>query len=113
MDVIGYCGLFCGNCKRFKNGKCIGCLESEKLSWCKIRTCCQGKELAHCARCEEFPDPRKCSVYHSMISRVIEFFSGTDRSVCIACIRDQGEDAFRSMMREKGTMSLSKKERKK
>ena len=33
---IAACGLYCGACKKFLNGKCPGCKENEKASWCKI-----------------------------------------------------------------------------
>jgi hypothetical protein len=108
-ELIAYCGLYCANCGKFKKGGCPGCKKNEKLSWCKIRACCKDLELAHCGECSEFKDPKQCPKYNNLISRVIELFSGSDRSKCIGYLRKHSTEEFISMMNENGKMSLSKK----
>ena len=39
-DLVAHCGLYCGACKSYLNGKCKGCHENSKAAWCKIRSCC-------------------------------------------------------------------------
>ncbi|MCX5666862.1 MAG: sigma-70 family RNA polymerase sigma factor, partial [Candidatus Omnitrophica bacterium] len=84
LNLLGYCGLFCGACYHcravFINGQhimqeaalkgkdlstftCLGC-RSNKLymhpgcAECAIRACAQSKGLLHCALCEEYPCER-------------------------------------------------------
>lgn len=41
---VAYCGLYCGACKSHRKGKCPGCRENSKATWCEIRKCCQEHE---------------------------------------------------------------------
>ncbi len=110
--LIGCCGLYCVNCSRYKKGKCPGCAEYEKASWCKIRKCCIEKEIANCSACEEYIYPMDCSKYNHFFSRTIEYFSSTNRSLCIEYLRKNSAEEFVNMMNEKGSMSLPRKKKK-
>ena len=48
-DLVAYCGLYCGACKRYRMEKCPGCRENEKAAWCKVRACCRGNHYSSCA----------------------------------------------------------------
>ena len=37
--LIAKCGLYCGACNSYITGKCPGCNENVKATWCKIRNC--------------------------------------------------------------------------
>ncbi len=108
LNVIAFCGLFCTNCKSYIKGKCPGCQENNKASWCKIRTCCMEKKIASCAECEEFVFPNDCKKYNNVFARVIGFVTKTDRSKCIETIRKEGADKFAIYMSGNGKMSLPK-----
>ena len=60
-DLIAPCGLYCGECLGFQDGRCAGCLSREGLCLkytkiCKIYSCCADKKgLRFCGECREFP----------------------------------------------------------
>lgn len=43
VERIAACGLYCGACRKYLKGKCLGCRQNDKAAWCKIRQCCQAK----------------------------------------------------------------------
>lgn len=52
------CGVCCNNCERKERVKCKGCINMAKPFWggeCKVKDCCEKKELNHCGECEIFP----------------------------------------------------------
>lgn len=61
QDLIAPCGLYCGECEAFQDGRCGGCISRQGLCLkytkiCKIYNCCVGaKELRFCSECKEFP----------------------------------------------------------
>jgi len=62
LDLLSYCGLYCGACPSYHLGTCLGCRSENKnqkrtSKWsCKIRLCCKDeKELFYCGKCSEFP----------------------------------------------------------
>lgn len=108
-QLIAYCGLYCANCAKHKKGKCPGCAANEKASWCKIRACCIEKEIANCSECEDYVYPKDCSKYNNFISKAIELFTSTDRSLCIDYLRKNSPEQFAVIMNEKGIVSMPKK----
>lgn len=112
-NLISACGLYCGNCRKYLNGKCSGCAGYTKATWCKIRSCCLGKNIANCSACDEFINPSECAKYNNFISRVIEFFFSADRSSSIDFIRHNGEGKFVALMKGGKRMSLPKKKKRK
>ena len=107
--LIAYCGLYCGECSKYKKGKCPGCSENTKASWCKIRSCGIENNLSSCSECKEHKNVKDCKKYHNKIARVIEFFSGTDRSKCIEMIKNKGSENFVAYMETNKIMSIKKK----
>jgi hypothetical protein len=89
-NLVAHCGLYCGACKAYLKGRCPGCHENAKASWCKVRSCCMEQELATCADCDEFPDPMACRKYNNIVARVFGFIFRSDRAACIRQIREIG-----------------------
>ncbi|HCE42526.1 MAG TPA: hypothetical protein DET40_03140 [Lentisphaeria bacterium] len=98
VDQVAYCGLYCGACAKYLNEKCNGCHTNEKATWCKVRSCCIEKKLASCAGCDEFKDPRQCSKFNNIFSKLFGLVFGSDRPACIECIRDIGSEAYARKM---------------
>ena len=60
-NLIGYCGLYCGACKRYLKDKCPGCHKNEKAAWCKtIEVFQEGEEQPK--QIAIFPEDRKAPV---------------------------------------------------
>jgi hypothetical protein len=89
-ELVAACGLYCGACGAYLRGKCPGCRENHKATWCKVRTCCHDSEFATCAQCREFQDPMQCGKYNNFIARIFGFIFRSDRSACIRQIRQIG-----------------------
>ena len=52
------CGVRCNICERKEKVHCQGCLFMEKPFWggeCKVKSCCENKNLNHCGECLNFP----------------------------------------------------------
>lgn len=94
LDMVAYCGLYCGNCGRFKRGRCEGCRAGGGFSRCPVRICCNSLNITSCAGCNEFKMPADCKKLNNFISKVFGFIFGTDRVGNIAGIRDMGIDAW-------------------
>ena len=109
--LIAACGLYCGACKAYLKGRCPGCRDNEKASWCKIRACCLADDLASCADCEAHPDPTDCSKFDSLLGRVIGFVLNSNRAACVARIREVGPEAFAAEMAEQKKVTLPRRGR--
>ncbi|MFA6583689.1 MAG: DUF3795 domain-containing protein [Elusimicrobiaceae bacterium] len=94
--LIAACGLYCGGCGAYLKGKCPGCSGNDRASWCKVRTCCLEKKVKSCADCPT--DVKKCGYYTNFISKAVGFFLRSDRSACIARIKQIGYPAFAGEM---------------
>ena len=103
------CGLYCGACGAYKKGKCPGCHDNEKASWCKIRSCCIERGYVSCAECTEFADLKKCGKFNNLPGKIIGFFTGSDRFACIARIREAGAQEYADEMEARGLQSLKKR----
>ena len=80
---IAACGLYCGACRKFLIGKCPGCKQNEKATWCKIRSCCQENKFNTCAN--------------------------SDRAACIRYIKEHGEQAFAKEMTQRKCQTIKRK----
>jgi hypothetical protein len=107
-NLVAFCGLYCGNCNKFKKSSCPGCMENAKAGWCKIRLCCMEKKILSCAECDEYVKPGECARYNNVFSKVIQFVTHTDRELCIDMIKKEGREFFISHMKDYGRMSLPK-----
>jgi hypothetical protein len=105
-ELVARCGLYCGACGSYLDGKCQGCGGNSRATWCKVRTCCSDKGIATCAECAEFPDPRACGKFNNFISKVFGLVFRSDRAACIDQIRQLGLDGHAKAMAEKGTHTI-------
>lgn len=97
-ELIAYCGLYCGACGKYLNGKCPGCRGNEKASWCKIRKCNREKGYHTCADCPM--NVAECKTYSNFISKLFGLLFRTNRKACITRINAIGEEAFAKEMTE-------------
>ena len=88
--LVAYCGLYCGACRAYLTGRCPGCHENQKASWCKVRTCCATNAYASCADCKQHGDPRDCKMFNNIISKLFGLIFRSDRAACIRQIKDLG-----------------------
>jgi len=107
-NLIAYCGLYCGACTRYLKGKCPGCKENEKASWCKIRKCCIEHEFNSCADCHIMP-LNDCKTYNNFMAKVFGFIFNSDRAACIARIKETNYEEFAKEMAEKKVMTIKKR----
>jgi len=107
-NLIAFCGLYCGACKKYLDEKCSGCVGNEKASWCTIRKCNLEKKYSSCAECKEFSDPMACQKYNNFISKVFGFVFRSNRKACIARIKEIGLEKFAQEMAEKRQQSLKR-----
>ncbi len=107
-ELIAYCGLYCGACRKFSSGKCPGCKQLALPHWCKIRTCCIGQNFNSCADCA-LETPNACTKFNNPISKVFAFIFGSNREKCIQTIRQNGAVWYATHMAETRKQSLKGK----
>ena len=105
-NLIAYCGLYCGACKKYLKEKCPGCLKNEKASWCKVRRCCINNGLSSCAECTQYEDVNDCRWYNNLIARLFGFVLRSDRRACVLRIKEIGTESFAAEMAEKGLVTI-------
>jgi len=108
-NLIAYCGLYCGGCKAYTHGKCPGCHENKKASWCKIRKCCIENGNASCADCKIHTTPEECKKFNNMISKIFSFIFGSDRPACIAMIKEKGYESYAEEMARRKTQAIKRR----
>ncbi len=105
-DLVAYCGLYCGACGSYRKGRCPGCHENTKASWCKARACCREHGLGSCAECTEHPDPATCATFDNFFSKLIGLVLNSDRRAGVLAIRELGKDGFADLMIREGRPAL-------
>ena len=100
VKLISCCGLYCKNCRAFIKGKCSGCEENSKATWCKIRACCMENGYKSCADCKEFADPMDCKKFNNFMTKIFAFVFRGDRAAGIALIKEKGYENFAAYMAE-------------
>ena len=101
-NLIAFCGLYCGACRRYLSGKCSGCHEYAKATWCKLRTCCLENSYATCADCKYFVNPNDCKKFNNWISKLFALFFKSDRKGCIDRIKKVGLEKYAQEMAKSG-----------
>jgi len=104
--LVARCGLYCGACGAYRKGRCPGCHENAKATWCKVRSCCNEHGFATCADCGQFPDPMGCKKFNNVIAKIFGFLFRSDRAACIRQIREQGLQAHAEDMAAKKRQSI-------
>ena len=107
-NLIACCGLYCGACKRYVKGKCPGCPENEKATWCKVRLCCKEHSYTSCADCSIIDNLRDCKKLNNFISKFFALVFRSDRIACLASIKEKGYEAYAQEMTDKKIMSIKK-----
>jgi hypothetical protein len=105
-QMVAFCGLYCGACKRYLNEKCSGFHDNAKASWCEIRSCCLEYGYSSCAECKEFNNPSHCKNFNNFISKVFGFIFKSDRAACIDQIKKVGNTAYAEKMSELKLQSI-------
>ena len=108
VKLIAKCGLYCGSCGKYINGKCQGCTENSNASWCKIRSCNLENGYKSCADCKEFANPNDCKKYNNFISKIFAVVFKSNRPACIAMIKEKGYEGFAAYMSENGLQSIKR-----
>ena len=97
-NLVARCGLYCGACGAYLKGRCPGCHQNAKATWCKVRSCCQEHQYASCADCQQHDDPNDCGKFNNLISKFFALVFRSNRKACICQIRDVGiEEHARKM----------------
>ena len=109
LQLISYCGLYCGACSSYKKDKCPGCAGNVKASWCKVRNCNIQKGLGSCAECDEFSDAKDCVKFNNFISKVFGLLFNSDRQKGIEFIKSEGREAFAAHMIKLDRVSLKRR----
>lgn len=109
VELVSFCGLYCGECGKHKKGKCPGCAGNEKATWCKIRSCNMELGYKSCAECEEFPDPAQCSKFDNFFGTIIGFLLNSNRAAGIAKIKELGLQGFADYMAEYGRPAIRRR----
>lgn len=104
--LVAACGLYCGACRSYLSGRCPGCAENGKATWCKVRSCNRERGYASCAECGEYPSAGECRKFNNVIARVVGFLLRSDRQACIAQVRALGLQGHAERMAALGRQSL-------
>ncbi len=106
-SLVAYCGLYCGACNKYQKKKCPGCRENEKATWCKIRVCCQEKQIQTCAECDM--NVKDCKIYSNFMSKIFAILFKSDRNACIQRIKEIGIEEYAEEMNQKGCQTIKRK----
>lgn len=107
---IAACGLFCGACRKYAKGKCPGCHDNAKATWCEVRKCCIEHGWQSCAECTLLP-LAECRKFNSFMGKVFQVLFRSDRRGCVERIREVGYQAFTAEMRLAGSFNRPLKNR--
>ena len=107
-ELVAYCGLYCGACRKYMSDKCPGCRENSKATWCKIRPCCVDRDIASCADCTEFDRASDCKKFNNLIARLFSLIFRSDRQACIDLIKKKGYEEFAREMAHKQILAIRK-----
>lgn len=108
QNLVAYCGLYCGACRKYLSGKCPGCHENNKAGWCTVRACNTLNNYNSCTDCREFPNPMDCKKFNNFFSKVFALLLKSDRAACIAKIKAEGYENFTAFMAENQLQTLKR-----
>lgn len=107
-DLVAFCGLYCGACKSYLKGKCPGCRENTKATWCKIRQCNIENKFNSCADCKSV-ELMECKKFNNFISKIFAVVFNSNREACINRIKEVGYEAYATEMANTKQQSLKRK----
>ncbi len=105
IELIAACGLYCGACRKYIAGKCPGCKENEKASWCKIRSCNMKNFTPNCSQCT-LTTKGECKILNNSIGKVFKLIFRTDRLASLRFISRYGSDAYVDKMAKSNQMAI-------
>jgi hypothetical protein len=113
LNLISYCGFYCGACPSFKKGKCEGCKgDSLKCAIgykaCKVRPCCLENGYNTCADCTQFESVKDCKIYNPLLIKLGQFLTKTNRRKGIEMIKENGNECFLTFMIENDMVTMKK-----
>jgi len=108
VNLIAYCGLYCGACGSYLKGKCPGCRDNLKATWCQTRKCCEENKYRSCADCRQI-ELNDCKKYNTLFSRIIGFVLNSDRAACITRIKETGYENFAVEMANNRRQTIRRK----
>lgn len=105
--LVAACGLYCGACRKYRQGKCPGCPKNDKAQWCEIRNCCRERIYRSCADCpgETY---KNCKKFNNWIGKIFAILFRSDRPACIARIRAVGYEQYAKEMHETNRQTIKK-----
>lgn len=110
--LIAYCGLYCAACKRYLNGKCPGCQQNIKASWCKVRTCNMEHNYSSCADCNEYPNVMDCKKFNNPVSKIFALVFNSDRNASLNLIKEKGNEGYATYMTQNKLQVIKRKRKK-
>ena len=108
-SLIAYCGLYCGACGSYLKGKCPGCKDNVKATWCKVRTCNIENKFLSCADCQTVA-LKDCKKYTNFISKIMALAFNSDRAACINRIKEVGYEDYAKEMTAMKRQSIKRKQ---
>lgn len=106
--LVAYCGLYCGACGFYLKGKCPGCHENAKATWCQVRACNREYQYSSCADCKPVADVRACAKHNNFMSKVFALIFRSDRAACVDRIKKDGYPAFAKYMAANKLQSIKR-----
>jgi len=107
-NLVAFCGLYCGACKSYLSGKCPGCKDNIKASWCKVRQCNLENKFQSCADCTTV-ELMSCQKYNNFISKVFGFIFNSDRQACIKRIKEIDYSRFALEMADSKRQTIKRR----
>ena len=101
-ELVAACGIYCGQCHRYRKGKCPGCAENAKATWCKVRTCTTERGYQTCAECREFDDVQDCRKFNNIFAKFFALVFRSDRRASLQLISAMGAKEYAREMTERG-----------
>jgi hypothetical protein len=89
-ELVAYCGLYCGACGSYRQGRCPGCHENAKATWCKVRSCVIQHKYLSCADCATHREPMTCKYFNNVFAKFFALVFRSDRAACIRQIAQLG-----------------------
>jgi hypothetical protein len=108
IDLVSYCGLYCGACKRYLKGDCPGCKNNSKATWCGVRKCCLARNYNTCADCSDYNNYNDCKKLNNFFSKIFSLLFKSDRQAGINKIKQYGIKGFAEFMHQNKLQSIKK-----
>jgi hypothetical protein len=111
INLISYCGFFCGACPKLIKNECSGCkgdMPSCAAGYkkCKVRPCCIENAFSSCAKCIKYDSVKECKIYNPVLIRFGQFITRTSRRKGIEVIKEKGAESFLIFMKKNNLVTI-------